>query len=237
MIYWINFPQFITSFPEFIKIESSEMKFGYNLFIIASLFGFICTAPNPTATYANKQILVEPDSYILYWNYNATDITFELHAKSSGWAGFGISPNGGMQNSDIIIFWVNPDGTTNFTERNTNGGKVKPSISTTQKWFPLLTKSQDGYLISKSTRKIKLCDTTGQHLDIEVGTPSIIFAWGSNLANGDISYHGFNRSTKSLPLISSLNTVVNLNTNQFETTDFRVNVIMKTILLFDFSKF
>ena len=211
------------------------MKFGYNLIIIASLFGFICTAPNPTATYANKQILGEPDSCILYWNYNATDITFELHAISSGWAGFGISPNGGMPNSDIIIFWVNPDGTTNFTERNTNGGKVKPAISTMQKWFPLLTKSQDGYLISKSTRKIKLCDTTGQHLDIEVGTPSIIFARGL-LVNGDISYHN-DRSTKSLPLISSLNTVVNLNTNQLETTDFRVNVIMKMILLFNFSKF
>ncbi len=25
--------------------------------------------PNPTAVYTNKLILVEPDVYILYWNY------------------------------------------------------------------------------------------------------------------------------------------------------------------------
>jgi hypothetical protein len=202
------------------------MNLEYRLLLIASLAGFIYTAPNPTTTYANKQILVSPDTYILYWNYNSTDITFELHAKSSGWAGFGISPNGGMQYSDLIIFWINSDGTSNFTERNTIAGKAKPSVNTQQKWFPLLTKSQDGYLISKSTRKIKLCDTTGQHLDIEVGTPSIIFAWGSNLVNGDISYHGFNRSTKSIPLISSLNSAVGANLSQFETNDFRVNVLI-----------
>ncbi len=146
----------------------------YHLLIIGSLAGFIYTAPSPTTTYANKQILVGPDTYILYWNYNSTDITFELHAKSSGWAGFGISPNGGMQYSDLIIFWINSDGSANFTERNTNRGLFTPSISTKQQWFPLLKKSQDGYLISKSTRKIKLCDTTGQHFDISAGNPYLI---------------------------------------------------------------
>ena len=130
-----------------------------------------------------------------------------------------------MENSDVILFWVNPDGTANFTERNTNAGMVTPAISSKQEWFPLLTKSQDGYLISKSTRKIKLCDTTGQHLDIVAGTPNVIFSWGSNFVNGDASYHGpNNRSTKALPLISSLNTVVNLNMSQIEITDYRVNV-------------
>jgi hypothetical protein len=202
------------------------------IFICSILFESICTQPNPTTTYANKQILVSPDTYILYWNYNATDITFEIHVKSPGWAGFGISPNGEMENSDVILFWINSDGSANFTERNTNRGLFTPSISTKQQWFPLLTKSQDGYLISKSTRKIKLCDTTGQHLDIEVGTPSIIFAWGSNLVNGDISYHGFNRSTKSTPLISSLNSAVGTNLSQFETTDFRVNVLTFKKIIF-----
>ncbi len=27
------------------------------------------TPPNPTANYANKKVLSEPDAYILYWNY------------------------------------------------------------------------------------------------------------------------------------------------------------------------
>ena len=185
------------------------------------------TPPTPTETYANKKVLVGPDVYILYWNYNSTDITFELQVKSSGWAGFGISPNGGMENSNVILFWMNSEGTSNFTERNTNGGMVTPTINTKQQWFPLLTKKQDGYLISKSTRKIKLCDTTGQHKDIDAGTPHVIYSWGSNFVNGDAAYHGTNRSTKLLPLISSLNSAVNLNMSQITTTDFRVNVKFK----------
>ena len=150
--------------------------------------------------------------------------------KSSGWAGFGISPNGDMENSNVILFWMNSDGTSNFTERNTNGGKVTPTINTKQLWFPLLTKTQDGYLISKSTRKIKLCDTTGQHKDIDAGTPHVIYSWGSNFVSGDAAYHGTKRSTKSLPLISSLNSAVNLNMSQITTTDFRVNVNVKNFL-------
>jgi len=181
--------------------------------------------PPPTETYANSKILVENDTYILFWNYNKTDITFELQVKTTGWAGFGISPNGDMTNSDVILFWVNSNGTSNFTQRNTNKGHTTPSKSKTQKWLPLLVKSQDGYLISKSTRKIKLCDTSGQHLDIDPGTPHIIFSYGSNFVNGDAAYHGpNNRNTLSLPLISSLNSAVNLNMSEITLTDFRVNV-------------
>ena len=139
-------------------------------FIIFTFFGLLNADPSPTTTYANKQILVEPDDYVLYWNYNSTDITFEIHAKTTGWAGFGISPNGEMENSDVIVFWIDANGMANFTERNTQAGTVLPKVNTVQKWVPLLTMSRDGYLISKSTRKIKLCDTTGQHLDIESGT-------------------------------------------------------------------
>ena len=162
--------------------------------------------PTPTETYANKKVLVEPDVYILYWNYNSTDITFELQVKSLGWAGFGLSPNGEMENSNVILFWMNSDGTSNFTERNTNGGTVTPTINTEQLWFSLLTKTQDGYLISKSTRKIKFGDTTSQHKDIDAGTPHVIYSWGSNFVNGDAAPHrSSDAGTKSVPLVSSLN--------------------------------
>ena len=54
----------------------------------------------------------------------------------------------------------------------------------------------------------------------------MIFSWGANFANGDITYHGpNNRSARSLPLISSLNKVITLNMDEVDITDFRVNVI------------
>ena len=201
------------------------MKKAIIFILISSLFSLILTEPIPTTNYGNKKILVEPDNYILYWDYNETDITFEIHAKTTGWVGFGISPNGEMENSNVIIFWMNSDGTANFTERNTNAGLVKPKINVEQKWTSLMTKSQDGYLISKSTRKIKQCDSTGEHIDIEKGTPHVIYAWSDQFSNGDIAYHQTNRSTRNLPLVSVLKSIDDQTYfDNLETTDFFVNV-------------
>jgi len=58
------------------------------LFFFISI-GLIHSQPEPTTNYANMKTLAENNTYILYWNYNATDITFEVHIKSSGWGGFG----------------------------------------------------------------------------------------------------------------------------------------------------
>ena len=50
--------------------------------------------------------------YTLYWNFDTAEqtITFAVKARTNGWVGFGISPNGGMVNSDVVIGWVNDEG-------------------------------------------------------------------------------------------------------------------------------
>ena len=50
--------------------------------------------------------------YTLYWNFNTAEetITFAVKARTNGWVGFGVSPNGGMVNSDVVIGWVNDGG-------------------------------------------------------------------------------------------------------------------------------
>ena len=50
--------------------------------------------------------------YTLYWNFSTAEetITFAVKAKTNGWVGFGVSPNGGMVNSDVVIGWVNAEG-------------------------------------------------------------------------------------------------------------------------------
>ena len=52
--------------------------------------------------------------YIVCWNFNATHITFEVHVETAGYVGFGISPNGNMPHSDVVIGWVK-DGRTYFS--------------------------------------------------------------------------------------------------------------------------
>ena len=34
----------------------------------------------------------------------------EVHVATQGWVGFGISPNGDMKGSDVIMGWVTDDG-------------------------------------------------------------------------------------------------------------------------------
>ena len=50
--------------------------------------------------------------YTLYWNFSTSEqtITFAVKARTDGWVGFGVSPNGGMINSDVVIGWVNDEG-------------------------------------------------------------------------------------------------------------------------------
>ena len=55
------------------------------------------------------------DTYVLHWNFNATErtIAFAVNVSTTGWVGFGISPYGGMVNSDVVIGWVS-NGRTYF---------------------------------------------------------------------------------------------------------------------------
>ena len=50
--------------------------------------------------------------YTLYWNFSTVEqtITFAVSVRTNSWVGLGISPTGGMVNSDIVIGWVNDNG-------------------------------------------------------------------------------------------------------------------------------
>ena len=151
---------------------------------------------SPITILENRQLLndinlVEPDLIHLYWNHNETDITFELVSKHKGWISFGISPNGGMSGSDVIVAWLNSDGTHHFTDRHINDTNVL--IDKEQNWHLISMTSSDLNMHVKFTRKLKICDSTHDDLDIDIGTPHLILAYGTKFISGDISYHGQNR--------------------------------------------
>ena len=55
-------------------------------------------------------------SYELYWNYSiaAGTINFAVNVSTTGWVGFGVSPNGQMPGSDVVIGWIAADGKKYF---------------------------------------------------------------------------------------------------------------------------
>ena len=54
--------------------------------------------------------------YRVHWNVDLVEqkIEFALNVSTKGWIGFGISPTGKMLESDIVIGWVNKDGSAQF---------------------------------------------------------------------------------------------------------------------------
>jgi len=72
-----------------------------------------------SATYRFSATLDPNGQYELYWNYNLTEqtISFAVRVQTTGWVGFGLSPNGQMPGSDVVIGWVDNNGGVQFQLR------------------------------------------------------------------------------------------------------------------------
>ena len=81
---------------------------------LCGLVAVQCHSATSTQTYRLHQELDPAGIYTLYWEFNNTHVTFEVHVKTLGYVGFGISPNGRMRGSDVVIGWVEDDGTAHF---------------------------------------------------------------------------------------------------------------------------
>lgn len=68
----------------------------------------ICNVPLKSAENYTRQLqLKDNGDYVVYWKVSgfsdSDEIIFEIHARTLGWIGFGLSPNGGMPGADIVI--------------------------------------------------------------------------------------------------------------------------------------
>ena len=69
--------------------------------------------PKPSENFPFHTLLDQTGDYHLYWKVNSTHITFETHVRTLGYVGFGLSSNGKMFPSDVVIGWVK-DGVTDL---------------------------------------------------------------------------------------------------------------------------
>ena len=69
-----------------------------------------------TEKYRFSKVLDDNNNYKLYWSFNRQEetITFAVRVGTTGWIGFGLSPNGQMPNSDVVVGWVDTTGTAHF---------------------------------------------------------------------------------------------------------------------------
>ena len=100
----------------------NNMQVQIQLAILALALSFASCAHDLSEAYSFKATLnTEADGglYELYWTFDnvAETISFAVRVQTTGWVGFGISPNGQMPNSDVVIGWVTDDGHTIFHVR------------------------------------------------------------------------------------------------------------------------
>lgn len=90
--------------------------------------------------------LEENHQFKLYWTHLDDDvIDIGIEANSTGWIAVGLSPNGGMEHSDIMIGWIDDiDGTVILQDRYTEDSQSTPMLDDTDDLKLIEGEQEDG---------------------------------------------------------------------------------------------
>ncbi|XP_026146155.1 DBH-like monooxygenase protein 2 homolog [Carassius auratus] len=158
----------------------------------------------------------------LKWGFDKVKgtILFELTVSTSGWVGFGFSPNGGMIGADMVIGGVGPQGSY-FTDRHAVAFS-KPLVDEQQNYKRLSLTESNGKTVMKFQRSISSCDKND--LPITDLPMKLIYAYG---LTDEIKYHSNRRGTKELNLLKYMPQVKSPNSKHFDMTMINLNVPAK----------
>ena len=98
----------ISSLEDFQTMAATILSTGVALL----LFLVSCSHGQDLNSYENSKVLVS-GQYELYWTYKPVSSALEMavRVKTLGWFGLGVSADGQMSNSDLVIGWVTAGGT------------------------------------------------------------------------------------------------------------------------------
>ena len=205
------------------------------IILLISLFKIsLGLAPlSPSESYTHTLDADDDDAklYRVYWKLinNDKEILFELHCKTTGWVGFGLSPNGAMM-GDFAIGWVDKNGKSYLKDTHSEKNS-KPKIDKTQDWFLVDAKEVDGYTILKIKRSLITCDKNDD-LDIKTETNYLLFAWNDKdpvTGENDFDYHGKNKRTKVDMLLGFRNQDVGVDVNSELSQAMPVDLVLNNV--------
>ncbi|XP_078508637.1 putative DBH-like monooxygenase protein 2 [Lissotriton helveticus] len=145
-----------------------------------------------------SQALREDGTVELLWGLDraARLAVFELRAQTTGWLGFGLSPNGGMDGADIVIGGVFPNKTVYFSDYH-GVGKAAPVLDEKQDYRLMALTENGSFTSMRFSREFSTCDV--HDLEITEGAMYVIAAYGSD---DTIAFHDKHRSSSSVFLLS-----------------------------------
>ncbi|KAI3363745.1 hypothetical protein L3Q82_001359 [Scortum barcoo] len=168
-------------------------------------------APDPDLPF--MEYLDQNKLVCLKWGFDNLqgNITFKLVVNTTGWVGFGLSPNEDMVGSDIVMGGLGPSGSyfaDYYATRN-----AMPLVDEKQSYNLLSLTESAGQTIMTFQRSIQACDDKDFH--ITAAPIKLIYAYGEN---DDISYHGARRGTKEVNLLKYQPRTISNNLKYFNAT-------------------
>ncbi|KAH3863954.1 DBH-like monooxygenase protein 1 homolog [Dreissena polymorpha] len=161
--------------------------------------------PSTTENYDFHEILDENQDFHVHWNvdHEQKNITFELHVRTHGYVGFGISHNGKMFPADIVIGWVK-DEQIHFKDRHAVALEM-PLVDSSQDWHLLYGAENTWGTVLKVTRLLDTCDP--DDYTISDDTVHLLYAYHPDdpADDNNIPFHGSRRhGSKSISLTTKM---------------------------------
>ncbi|OQV17374.1 DBH-like monooxygenase protein 1 [Hypsibius exemplaris] len=158
----------------------------------------------------------------IQWGTNETHIELQLIYPTTGWIALGLTPNGGMDQSDVLFgYWDDARGKIVVQDRFNNAKPDTPvdlQLDEEQDWTPISGSQNSSHTILRAVRSLRTCDFLDR--PFENGFMKVIFSYYSHdpaSENGPIPKHthrgsaliNFLDSTASLiptePIVAHIN--------------------------------
>ncbi|XP_074647533.1 DBH-like monooxygenase protein 1 [Tubulanus polymorphus] len=153
-----------------------------------------------------SEYLDSANKFKLEWRMKDMKVEFRVSVHADGWFGFGISPDGRMANSDVVVGWMSGATTGKLVDAHVGAGHAKPVADTDSNWFLTEAASTNQRLVFTFHRLPKT-DDSKQDMEIKPGMTNVIWAYSDSKATSmdSISYHGpANRGSKSIEILPAV---------------------------------
>ncbi|KAK0148100.1 DBH-like monooxygenase protein 2 [Merluccius polli] len=157
---------------------------------------------------------LDPDHLVLLrWGFDDAEghITFTVSIQTTGWIGFGLSPNGNMIGADMVIGGVGTGGIY-FKDRHATG-KFLPHVDSHQDYVLISMTEVEGRTSMTFKRPLQTCDEEDFHITAK--PIKLIYAYGET---DTIEYHSSRRGTKEVNLLNHMPRVTLLDRKYFDIT-------------------
>ncbi|XP_044759194.1 MOXD1 homolog 1 [Coccinella septempunctata] len=186
--------------------------------------------------WTHSEVLDKEGAVVLRWQPRHQEILFRVEARTRGYIGIGFSPNGGMEDADIVIGWVDDRNGRAFLHdcHGVPKGQGSSPIRDEVDNYTLEKGMQnETHTVLEFRRALDTCDIHDYVLNAD--TVRVIWAMRESdpQFEGDMVYHGESRGSQSLHLLGPppVKRTENRNVKYWDITleNFEVKPNMNTI--------